>query len=144
MKNIWSIIASRTIIDKESNMLSILDCIEQINVSSKDNTIDKKVIKNIPAKFEIISFWIDEEISKERQGKFMIELYDPNINKINEFQSTFVMPKKMKRIRTIITFEGLPITTAGEYLFKIKLKNDKKESYKQVSELPLEVLFNDN
>lgn len=144
MKNIWSIIASRTIIDKSSNMLSIFDCIEQININSNKDIIDKNKIKNIPAKFEIISFWKDDEINKKRHGEFIIELYDPNDKKINEFKSVFMMPKTMKNMRTIITFEGLPITIAGEYIFKIKFRENANEKYRQVSELPLEVIFDDN
>ncbi|MCK5466398.1 hypothetical protein KAI56_02795 [Candidatus Parcubacteria bacterium] len=141
MKNIWSAIANKTVVDKDSNMISIFDCIEQFNINIDKKKTDKNEVKKIPAKFEIVSFWKDDEIKKERCGEFAIELYDPNNKKLNKYENSFVMPKAMKRMRTIITFEGFPITTEGEYLFKIKYRKDKKGKYTQVSELPIEVIF---
>ena len=143
MKNIWSIIASKTVIDRNSNMISLFDCIEQLNVNANKKIVDNNKIKKLSTKFDIVSLWKDDEISKERSGEFIIELYDPSNKKINKFENIFVMPKSMKRMRTIITFEGFPITTEGEYIFKIKFRKNKNNKYKQVSELPLEVIFND-
>ena len=144
MKNIWSIIVSKTVIDRNSNMISLFDCIEQLNVNVDKKIVDNNKIKKLSTKFEIVSLWKDNEISKERSGEFIIELYDPSNKKINKFESTFVMPKSMKRMRTIITFEGFPMTVEGEYIFKIKFRKNKNDKYKQVSELPLEVIFDDS
>ena len=142
MKNVWSIITHKTVIDRNSNMISLFDCIEQLNVNANKKIVDKNKTKKLSAKFEIVSLWKDDETSKERSGEFIIELYDPSNKKINKFESAFVMPKSMKRMRTIITFEGFPMTTEGEYIFKIKFRKNKNDKYKQVSELPLEVIFN--
>ena len=142
IKNIWSIISTKTVVDKDSNMISLFDCIEQFNVNIDKKDIDKNKVKKVSAKFEIVSFWKDDEIKKERHGEFAIELYDPNNKKLNKYENSFVIPKAMKRMRTIITFGGFPITTEGEYIFKIKYRKNKKEKYVQVSELPIEVIFN--
>ena len=142
MKNIWSAIANKTVVDKDSNMISIFDCIEQFNINIDKKKTDKNEVKKIPAKLEIVSFWKDDEIKKERRGEFVIELYDPNNKRLNKYENSFVMPKAMKRMRTIITFGGFPITTEGEYVFKIKYRKNKKGKYVQVSELPVEVIFN--
>ncbi len=141
MKNIWSIITNRTVIDKDSNMISLFDCIEQFNIDIDKKNIAGNKVKKVSAKFEIVSFWKDDEIKKERYGEFVIELYDPNNKRLNKYENSFVMPKAMKRMRTIITFGGLPITTEGEYVFKIKYRKNKRGKYVQVSELPVEVIF---
>ncbi len=141
MKNIWSVITNKTVVDKDSNMISLFDCIEQFNVNIDKKNTEKNKIKKVSAKFEIVSFWKDDEVKKERRGEFAIELYDPNNKKLNKYENSFLMPKAMKRLRTIIAFEGFPITTEGEYIFKIKYRKNKGRKYIQVSELPIEVIF---
>lgn len=134
MKHIWSIICSLSSIDVDSNNFSLFNCLEQINIppfkDDKDNII--------PLIFEVISLWRGNE-NEEFKGEILLEIDDPNGKKLKEFQLNPVKQKGKKRLRTRIKIKGLPFTEIGEYIFKLKIRNNNHEDYHIACELPLEI-----
>jgi len=139
MKNIWSIISNRAIIDQRDSSLSLYGCIDEITVNFTNPEEIKKNIKNINIIFDIVSLWYDENIKKERKFQYLIEVIDPQNKKVGEFIKEAVFKKNEKRLRTITQINGLTITSEGEYLFKIKYRKDNK-AFSVVSEIPISVV----
>jgi len=109
MKNTWSVIFARAIVDGSTNSLSLFDCVEEITVNFVNTEDINKPKKNIPINFAIVSLWSDDNISKNRKFNHLIELIDPQGKKINEFLNTPIFEEGKKRLRTIVQMDGMGI-----------------------------------
>lgn len=140
MKNIWSVIFNRAVVDENTNSISLFDCVEEITVNfSKPEDVSVPQ-KNIPINFTIISLWSDNDISKDRKFEYLLEIIDPQGKKINEFSNFPVIEKGKKRLRTIVQMNGMGITSEGEYTLVVKYKKDS-EKFVVASKIPLDIKF---
>jgi len=142
MKHIWSILCQKSVIDNETNLISLIDCLEELNltmdINKESNQISEKRV--IPINFQIVSFWLIEN-NDVKKLEIKIELHDPENNKINEINNIFELKENYLRYRTRINVQGFPVTKSGRYLFKI-YQIEQGETLKCVSELPLDVKIN--
>ncbi|MFA5248600.1 MAG: hypothetical protein WC415_05290 [Patescibacteria group bacterium] len=128
----------RSLIDQESNNVSLIDCLEQLNIQINKNEESLKD-KVFPVAFDFVSLFLDENDTKERKMEFILEVIDPSNKKISEFPGEIIMKKGIKRYRNRLKIQGLKITDSGKYLFKLKVKDFSGEKYKELAEIPLEV-----
>lgn len=135
MKHIWSVLCENSSIDSETNVISLFRCIEQLDI-----TLPKGLTKKVaPISFELVHLWHTSKTNQDRNFEVRIELYDPENKKINEFPGYFTFPKNKRRMRTRMVMKGLPVTSMGEYTFKIGLKEEGQKQYKEVAEIPLDI-----
>lgn len=140
MKNIWSVIFNRAVVDENSNSISLFDCVEEITVNFSKLEDMSAPQKNIPVEFTVISLWSDNDISKDRKFEYLLEIIDPSEKKINEFSNFPVFEKGKKRLRTIVKMKGMGITTEGEYTLVVKYKQDS-EKFVVAAKIPLDIKF---
>jgi hypothetical protein len=142
MKNIWSILCSRAIVDSNTNSLSLFDCIDEAVVGFSSVDEMNKPAKDIPALFTIASLWVDNNSSKERTFNQLVEIYDPNKRKLKDFSNNQIFERDKKRLRTLIQVNGLGITSEGQYTIVIKYKSEESDGkYLIASEIPLDIKF---
>jgi hypothetical protein len=139
MKHIWTVLCQKSVIDNETNLISLIDCLEELNLTmdmdkEPGNTSEKIVI---PLNFQVASFWLIEDKNLKKL-EIKIELNDPENNKINEINNVFELKEDYLRYRTRINVQGMPITKSGRYLFKI-YQIEQGGISKCVSEVPLDV-----
>lgn len=132
MKHLWSIICNRLIIDEQTNNATIIDILEEIKI--KKEFLQNK--KELPFFFNFVSLWFVEDKDEcEKETNVIIEFYDPNNNKLNDFNFSFALPQRKKRIRTNVKFDRFILNGSGTY--RIKVKQDNIE----VAEIPLEIII---
>jgi hypothetical protein len=141
MKNIWSAIFNRAIIDRKTGSLSLIDSMEEVTVNFSKPEELNLAKKNIPVKFTIIGLWYDENISKKREFDYLVEIHDPQGEKISEFNNTPAFEEGKKRLRTIVDVNGMGVTPEGDYRVVVKFKQKDDSEYKTVSEIPLSIKF---
>lgn len=143
MKHIWSVLCRKSVIDQETNNLSLYDVFEQLDVSIKSNQESNKEIKkiNIPVEYEVVSMWMKDDPKKEFTAKIELEVLDPDGSVSKTFQHSFLFAAGLKRMRSRLRVVGLDISTSGDYIFNLKYNNGKKGS-QIVASLPLEVHIN--
>lgn len=139
MKNIWSVICKNSIIDQDTNSLSLLESLDEIIISYKD-PIDVNILKVAQIPFHIVSFWFDENIKKDRAFTLLIEIIDPSGKKLKDFKQDCVLPANRKRLRVVTKINGFGFTSEGIYKISVKYKENKGQ-YKTVSVMPVEVNF---
>jgi len=137
MKHIWSILCKRSVIDNETNLVSLFDSLEQLDITVDKNKLGAEKKITIPIDFEIVSFWVDNNTNKDREFEIRINLFDPNNKKLSTLSGRHKMKKGIKRLRNRAKIKGLILTTEGRYLFKVKIKEGNK--YKKVAEIPLDI-----
>jgi len=138
MKHIWSVLCKKTVIDQETNNISLLESLEELKFEIRDSKLKGKAI-NIPFDFELVSYWIKDDSSTSKFDS-LIELYDSKKRKIAAFPGKINFPKDKKRLRTRLKIQGIGITeNYGTYVFKVSVKREKDSKYSVVSEIPLDI-----
>ncbi len=139
MKHIWSVLCTRTVIDINTNSLSMQNCFDEININIiKDEMRENKKML-VPVQFEIIHLLFDEKIDEIREPEIKIELYDPKGENVGNFSQKVMFPKQKRRLRIRTIMNNLPITTEGVYNFIIKLKKTSQGKHEKVTEIPLDI-----
>lgn len=140
IKNIYSILCESSIIDKDTNNLTINNVLEQlkINVAFNGKQPPQDSLKiNIPIKYEFISLWKRDNITQNETHEIELTISDPNNNLIQSFPQKFQFEKGLNRHRSIFKITGFTATISGTYKFNIKIKVDN--TFKEFAEVPLEV-----
>lgn len=138
MKHIWSIICQHSSIDAENNLLSLFNCVEEMNLIVDRDKISEPEKIVIPAEFQLVSFWTIEDSSKDNKLEIKGELVDPDNKVLNTFNNNFVVKSGVARFRNRTNIQGLPITKEGRYYVKVWQKDDK-EKFVLVAELPIDI-----
>ncbi len=139
MEHIWSIICSNSVIDQETNNLSLFNVIEQITIQLNNN-VEMNGAVMIPVPFEVISFFYLHKTCKE-SCLITAKVFDPQDKIIGEFENHIQISEGIDKARSRIRFNGIPFISEGIYRFRI-YTNVKKE--KLVAEIPLMVKVGTN
>ncbi len=138
IKNIWSILCKQSIIDRETNNLSILDILEEIkvNINPEKSLKIKDIDIPININYEFISLWKRDTSSSVEKFTLQLSIHDPQKKVIKTFNQEVIFQQGITNHRSIFRISGFLATTSGEYLFKIKVLENQKENYQ---EIPLKI-----
>lgn len=139
MKHIWSVLCQKSSIDFETNLLSLFDCIEELSLKIDKNKAPKGDKLVIPIEFQLVSFWVIEDSSKDNILDIKVELLDPDRKSLNHFESNFSIKKGVSRFRNRANIQGLSVTKSGRYSFNVMQKKEGEKDYKIVSEIPIDI-----
>jgi len=141
IKNNLSILCKYSVIDKDTNNVSIFNIIEEINV--KPNGILKQKIKGkeeeiIPLSFEFLTIWErTDNINKELFSRVKTSITCPNSKDKEYIEFPFSFEIGKKRIRLKIQTGGFPFTGYGTYLFNVFIEENKK--FNLANQIPIEI-----
>jgi len=138
MKHIWTVLCQKSSIDIDTNLLSLFNCVEELDLVI-DQTKAPKGDLVIPAEFQLVSFWTVEDPNKDNTLEMKIELLDPSGKSLNKFENKFKVKKGILRFRNRTNIQGLPITDPGRYIVRIMDKKEEKKEFEVVIELPLDI-----
>lgn len=139
MKHIWTILCQSSSVDIDTNILSLFNCIEELNLTiDKTQLIDKEKLV-IPVGFQMVSFWVIKDNSRDNILEIKGEIIDPSGKSLNKFDNKFNIKKGALRFRNRINIQGLPVTKEGRYIIRIMQKMEKNKDFEVVAELPLDI-----
>ncbi|HVQ44710.1 MAG TPA: hypothetical protein VMT30_07145 [Candidatus Saccharimonadia bacterium] len=136
IRHLWSILATQSSVDQQTNNLSIFDVMEELTVQLP---VDAKLPAVVPLKHTIVSLW-QKERGKEVNFELRIEIVGPNGNKLGEIVQKIKTLPQHRRMRTITQMETFPLVGAGEYTFKVFTSESDTVRTLQ-SELPLDIII---
>lgn len=144
IKHIWAVLCQRSIIDADSNNISLIDVLEQINISryapSEQQPTAQDQLGVVPISFEIVSLWSRAEEPQSASGQCRVTLLGPS-GPLGEANYIPVDLRKHERMRTRHRFEGLPVREAGRHLFHVEYRDDGETEWREVQAIPLKVVF---
>jgi hypothetical protein len=139
MKHIWTVLCKKSIIDSDTNNISLNESLEEVTFSVPLNqALEFPVSFNFD--FEIVSFWTSDNEKGGEKFFMLIEMNDPEQKVLNKFEQEILFPENKKRLRTRVKIPKLLVTKEGEYSFKIKAKKQQKENFKLLTEIPLNII----
>jgi len=100
--------------------------------------------KNIPANLEIVSLW-DNDKKRVKEFLVRVDLIDSQKKVLISSELPVARPNnkhissEARSVTTRMSINLLPLTTAGQYLFKVSQKYPEDKKFNTVAELPLEI-----
>lgn len=142
MKHVWSVLCQKSSIDFENNLVSLFECIEEVNLvfNNTKNATDEKIV--IPVDWQLVSYWTVDENEKEKFLNLKIEFIDPSGNCLNNHEYKMDIKEGMKRLRGRMTINGFQVTKSGRYLCRISRMIEN--NFLLLSELPVDININYN
>ena len=138
MNHIWTVLCQKSSIDIETNLLSLFNCVEELSIVIDDiKAAEKNII--IPVDFQLVSFWIIENPKQDNVLDIRGELLDPNGKVLNQFENRFEIKAGVLRFRNRTNLQGLPVTEAGRYQFRLRQKKAGKNDFEVMADIPLDV-----
>ena len=113
MKHVWSLLCQKSSVDTDNNLLSLFECIEELNLRIDKNKAPKGDKLVIPIEFQLVSFWVSEDINKEDIIDVEIQLVDPNKKVLSLFKNNISVKKGVQRFRNRLNIQGLHDTKSG-------------------------------
>ena|SRR3989344_5054479 len=145
MKHIWSVLCLNSIIDKETNNLSIFNILEKLTIESDTQKFNLNGERRIvPIQYELITLWNrGAKNLKEEKAETRTEMWGPDNKLLQETTEQVVIAKEHRATRIVRKFNGFPIIDQqGEYVFKIKIKEGSSSDFKIIAEIPVEIVIN--
>lgn len=136
MQHHWSVLCQSSVIDIDSNLLSLYDCLEELNVNTP---LKPGQPINLPISFEVVSFLSDSNLKTERKLELKAEMIDPKGKKINEFGGQLFFKDGSKRLRSRLKIQGLTLNEPGTYIMHISFHGLDGLDFKAECDLPLDV-----
>ena len=138
MRHIWSVLCSKSVVDKKSNNISLFDIMEEIHFSSEKPAVEGGVIVEAgPVPAHWVSLFGRSNIEKPEKVAIKDTIITPSGKIIGEYESEVDLSAN-KRRRIIRTVPVPPSMEEGLFIFETKMK--EKESWKRISEITLELI----
>lgn len=138
-KHIWTIVCRRSIVEKDTNVLSIIDVIEQLSVEvhAPPQRPDSEVFGS--AAFHLISFW-ERTDPKRAEPSTQIEMrvISPSGKKLGKLEAGFAMNDPHVRSRATVSVPSMPVQESGRYEINVYLK--KGTRWQRVATVPLTIV----
>jgi len=143
IKHIWTLLCRRSVIDNETNNLSLYDILEQltIKINVKKNSEEKIYNINIPIEYEVISFWTKSPDISEFNGELKLDIVNPKGKILKFFEKPLTIPKDKRRLRSRIRISGFIADMEGIYTFRMNYRETAEDQYTKTADIPLEVFI---
>lgn len=143
IEHIWTVLCSRVITSSESNNASLIEVIEELtlDVSGEgDNKSTEQAVVPLPFSLVLISLWSRTEDDKPIVGTAKDIFLAPSGKTLGEQEFKINLSDHI-RIRTRRKFINLPIPVkeSGKYRFRTEILDEQKNTWIEVSNIPLVV-----
>jgi len=137
IKHIWSVLCQQSIVNRDSNNISLIEVIEQLSIEGRVIESESEKPKLLPLSFNIVSMWIRENLDEPADSKANVIFLSPRDKELSR-KEVHIDLSEYQRFRTISRINGLPFSGYGQYKFVIKVLNEG--DWKTVATLPLSIL----
>lgn len=132
--HVWTVLCSNVVTDKETNNLSLIETVEQWNIST-----DAEFPLVIGNPIILATLWSRSDLDTPTKGMAKISLIAPS-GKVRELPLFEVDLSIHRRLRGRHQFQGIEVEESGKYLFRLELVDDGGGGGPTlVAEIPLEI-----
>jgi hypothetical protein len=134
----WAILCERAIVDRETDQLSLIDVLEDLEIDFLPKGSTEKTF--YPFGIYLVTYWKKYETSINIE-KIRVVINNPLGE--NFLQAEFPFPDNTPTLNHVHTihFPGLPIVAEGDYTFKIEVPSDIEGQWNEVNSVILPVIY---
>lgn len=148
VKHVWSVICSKSSIDKTTNNVSLFEVLEQIQfkvqgpnvMEAKKKAAESHIVA--PFSFEIVSLWYRESVTDGKDVDVKLIVSDPKGTPLQEHSHRFSFGEDKKRVRVDLKINGFPVTRSGIYHMMMFRRVAGEAEFDEPIEIPLQVDVN--
>ena len=119
IEHVWTVVCRQAVVDKESNTMSLQGVLENIEIFG-----EPEEGKMVPVQFDVASLWSRTGENVPSTGIVRIELLSPAGNKLLASKDIEVNLLETERHRTIVHFQGMPVSEAGRHTICVELQEE--------------------
>ena len=150
--HVWSVLCAKTLIDKDTNVISIIDVIEQfklvaagIEEISPEGTrhrdpseVDSAPV--FPVSVEVVSMWVRRDSGQPASGVTRLR-WEARGKEPRPLGGTMDvdLAGDFERMRTRVRINGLPASESGRYYFVVEFQQSGAADWVDVAKLPLDI-----
>ena len=134
MRHIWSVFCRTALTDKDSNAVSLLECIDAITAGFKG----EEPPPDIPVNSTLVTFWRRSDPNGPERGRVRILLEGPDGKPIREVPYQVDLSEHPSG-RVTVGILGLPYRGDGVYEFVVSLEDPETGAPREVARLPVPV-----
>ena len=135
IEHIWSIACERSTTDRETNNLSLLNILEQVNLLGP--APDPAAKMALPLHFELTSLWCRSNPDQAEESIGRIKMRAPNGAEILESEFPVDLTQNI-RMRTQMRSIAFPLLGTGRYTFTVEIRR-ADGNWEHVARIPLQV-----
>lgn len=135
IEHIWTVVCSMSVIDRETNNLSLFNIIEQLNILAQPQSD-----MTLQLTLNVVTLWGRVDYAIPAQGSSRITFLSPLGEAIGQVEGEIDLSKH-ERLRMFRRFPlGLNLKDSGRYCFRIELRMKDEEHWLTVANVPLQVV----
>lgn len=138
MTHIWSVLCSESVVDIASNNVSLFQVLEQIYLQVEKKKDGEELTVPVPFPFEWVTLWARLNKNKPMVGIAKDTILNPAGDVISEKEYKVDL-SQYGRTRFRRKVSGLPVKASGQYKFITYIKNEKRNTWKVVSSVPIDI-----
>lgn len=142
----WALLCNHSVIDRDSNTISIHNVMEEITLRPTPKEVEKISSSGLAQKsglalaFEFVSSLKREtDIGKKETVQAKLVVLDPSGKRLTSIPWGITFNPKIRRMRSRIKFNVLPFHGLGDYIFLQYLKPQVKGEFIEVARVELTV-----
>jgi hypothetical protein len=132
---VWAVACRQSIIDIQTNNISLINVLEQVNFATSNEDVD-----NVPIPLEVVSMWARSNFDEPEKANGRWLLFAPSGDELNNLDFDIDLTQHT-RARAITRFMGLPFSGNGIYRFVVQLE-ENDGLWQTVAMFPLDVIRN--
>ena len=137
IKHAWSVACTSRIFNRETNNLTLIECLESITVRGTPESEEER--RAIPLTVAIVSLWT-RPVDQPTQGTARISFLNPTDEVLGTHEYTINLVQ-FPRLRGTANLVGLAFQGPGIYHFRVEVQEEGEGTWKEVALLPLEIEF---
>lgn len=135
MRHLWTVVCRHASVEKDTNIVSLLDVFEELTVQFNEPEIPPTDGQHLlPIPLEVVTLW-HRDSGPSDAAKFKTFLKTPIDPQPAGFAEGIIERGAAPRVRVISRAAGLPWRGPGDYTFVVQLLT-KKRTWKTVAEVP--------
>jgi len=146
LRHIWSVLCSSSVLDQDTNNLSLNNVVEQLNVDISEEDLRKKEAEKSEGFAVNVQLQLVTRIAKKIQNKSMVvnlkfDILNPESKVVGSMTTgDIAMKKELKNLRFRNNIPTLPIDKDGVYTIAVLLKEAGESQFTEVDRVPLDVI----
>lgn len=135
IEHIWTVVCSMSVVDRETNNLSLFNIVEQLNILARPQP---EMMPQLS--LDIVTLWVRADDTTPARGHSRLTLLSPTGEELGQGEGEIDLSKH-ERLRMRRRFPlGLDLKISGRYHFRVELQLEDEETWQTVAIIPLKVV----
>lgn len=138
--HVWTVVCSKSVVDQESNNITLMDVVEQINAAvAVPPEAGGEQPTVLPFNFEVVTLWSRADLETPITGRARVLLIAPSGQQHESMPEYEINLVDHKRFRGRIKAQGLPADTSGVVRFRVQLRIGDEEEWHDAANIPVQI-----